>query len=227
MSKDTDYEQIIVDCLSENITGLTISDIATKTNISRNTIYRYLGILEGRGDVYNKRVGSYNLYFPMQRSMLFRESITSFLKGLFSNLKRTFPGKEALFKEYGMRIAESITLPFPSKGEEELKKLEGYSVKEVLESIANWVPYFNLLFDTVSISNIEIKKKANKGIYTFINSEIIDSEDDSIYYFHVIAGIIEKKLSEYTNKLVKCDVFDYKIFEDNEKNYVKYSIKIG
>jgi len=226
MAKDTDYELKILDCLSENITGLTISDLAAKTEISRNTIYRYLGILEGRGDVFNKRVGSYNLYFPMKRSMLYRESITTFLKGLFSNLKESFPGKEALFKEYGRKIADSITLPFPSKGQEELEKLEGYSVKEILESIDNWVPYFNLLFDTVSMSDMEIKK-ANKAIYTFINSEIIDSDNDSIYYFHVISGIVENKLSIYTNKKVKCDVFEYNISTDKADNYIKYSIKIS
>jgi DNA-binding transcriptional ArsR family regulator len=226
MSKEVDYEHKILECLAEHITGLTISDLATKTDISRNTIYRYLGILEGRGDVYNKRVGSYNLYFPMKRSMLYRESITTFLKGLFSKLKDSFPGKEALFKEYGMKIAESITLPFPSKGQEELEKLEGYSLNEILESISIWGPHFNLLFDNVSISDIEIKK-ANRGIVTFINSEIIDSDNDSIYYFHVMAGIIEKKLGKFTNKKVKCDVFEYKIDPDKEKNYLKYSIKIG
>ena len=226
MTKETDYELKILDCLSENITGLTISDLAAKTEISRNTIYRYLGILEGRGDVFNKRVGSYNLYFPMQRSMLFRESITTFLKGLFSNLKKSFSGKEALFKEYGMKIADSITLPFPSKGEEELKKLEGYSEKEILESVGNWLPYFNIIFDTVRISDIEIKK-ANKGIFTFNNSEIIDSDNDSIYYFYVIAGIVENKLSMYSKKKVKCEVLEYNLSPDKVENYVKFSVKIG
>ena len=97
MSKDIDYERRILDCVSENLFGLTITAIAEKTNISRNTVYRYVGILETQGTIYNKRVGTYNLYFSKIKSMLFRDTVTSFFKALLSCLKEEFPGKEGLF----------------------------------------------------------------------------------------------------------------------------------
>ena len=67
MSKDIDYEQKILDLLSESLFGLTITAISEGVSISRNTAYRYLGILEAKGKVYNKKVGTYNLYFAKKR----------------------------------------------------------------------------------------------------------------------------------------------------------------
>ena len=169
MSKDIDYEKRILDCLSENVFGLTITAIAEKTNISRNTVYRHVGILETQGAIYNKRVGTYNLYFSKKKSMLYRETITSFFKPLLSCLKEEFPEKEVFFKETGKKIGESYTPPFADKGREQFGKLKDLSDVEVLESVEMWVPFFNLLFDRIELSNIEINKDENEVIYTFNN----------------------------------------------------------
>ena len=227
MSKDIDYEQRILNCLSENVFGLTITAIAEKTNISRNTVYRYVGILETQGHIFNKRVGTYNLYFSKKKSMLFRDTVTSFFKALLSCLKEEFPEKEELFKEFGKQIGETYTPPFADKGREEFGRLKELTDVEVLESLETWVIFFNILFDTIEVSNIEINEAKKEGIYTFINSEMLESSDDHIYYFHILAGMAEKRLSMITNKKVVCDVLDYKIFDDKENNFVKYFIKIS
>jgi len=225
MSKDIDYEKRILDCLSENVFGLTITAIAEKSNISRNTVYRYVGILETQGAIYNKRVGTYNLYFSKKKSMLYRETITSFFKPLLSCLKEEFPEKEEFFKETGKKIGESYTPPFADKGREQFGKLKDLSDVEVLESVEMWVPFFNLLFDTIELSNIEINKEENEVIYTFNNSEMLESSD-SIYYFYILAGMVEKKLSLIIHKKVRCDVLDFKIFDDKENNYIKYRLRL-
>jgi hypothetical protein len=226
MSKDSDYEKRILDCLSENVFGLTITAIAEKTNISRNTVYRYVGILETQHTIYNKRVGTYNLYFSKKKSMLFRDTVTSFFKILLSFLKEEFPEKEVLFKECGKKIGESYTPPFADKGREEFERLKELTDVEVLESLESWVIFFNILFDTIEVSNIEINEAKKEGIYTFINSEMLAS-DNHIYYFYILAGMAEKRLSMITNKKVVCDVLDYKIFDEIENNYIKYKIKIS
>jgi len=88
-----------------------------------------------------------------------------------------------------------------------------------------WVPFFNLLFDTIELSNIEINKEENEVIYTFNNSEMLESSD-SIYYFYILAGMVEKKLSLIIHKKVRCDVLDFKIFDDKENNYIKYRLRL-
>ena len=226
MSKDIDYEKRILDCLSENVFGLTITAIAEKTNISRNTVYRYVGILETQGTIYNKRVGTYNLYFSKKKSMLFRETVTSFFKALLLCLKEEFPEKEEFFKECGKKIGESYTPPFADKGREQFGKLEDLSDVEVLESVEMWVPFFNILFDTIELSNIEINEEKKEGIYTFNNSEMLESSDDHIYYFYIQAGMVEKRLSMITHKNVRCDVLDFRLFDDKENNYIKYRLRL-
>ncbi|HEY0089076.1 MAG TPA: helix-turn-helix domain-containing protein [Candidatus Lokiarchaeia archaeon] len=226
MSKDIDYEQKILDLLSESLFGLTITAISDGVSISRNTAYRYLGILEAKGKVYNKKVGTYNLYFAKKRSMLYKDGIINFVKGLMNSLKKKFPNKEQLFKEIGKEIAESIDIPFTQKGREQLEELKNFPDDKILESIEMWVPFFNILFDSISLSNVEINKEKKQAIYTFIHSELLETSDQYIYYFYLLAGLVGKKLSDYSNRTVDFEVLNYEIFDKKENSYLKYIAKI-
>jgi len=222
-----DFSKEILDLLSDSLHGLTITDIAEKVqpSISRNTAYRYIERLETKGIVYNKKVGTYNLYYAKNKKVVFKSGIMSFIKGLFANLKKAFPGKESQFKEFGSNIAESLEIPFTSKGKQEVEKLKDYTDDQILESIGTWVPFFNILFDSATLSNVEIDFKNKKGTYTFDNSEMLEDKD-YIYYVYLITGIVEKKLQMYTNKDIKCEVVEVSLLDVKEESYFKVSLEI-
>ena len=223
-----DFSREILDLLSEHLHGLTITDLAEKVDppISRNTVYRYIERLETKGLVYNKKVGTYNLYYAQNKKVVFKSGIMAFIKGLLANLKNSFPGEEHKFKEFGVNIAESVEIPLTTKGKKELEKLKDYSDAEILESIGTWVPFFNILFDSAILSNIEVDFKNKKGIYTFDNSEMLQTNYDYVYYIYLIAGIVEKKLKMHTNKDIKCEVVELSLLDNKEESYFKVSLEI-
>ena len=226
MSKDIDYEKAILDLLSESLFGLTITAISEGVNISRNTAYRYLGILEAKGKVYNKKVGTYNLYFSKKRSMLYKDGIIGFIKGLMSSLKRRLPNEEDLFKKIGEEIGSKLDIPFTHSGREELEELKTFSDREILESVNMWVPFFNLLFDNIMLSNVEVNENKKSAVYTFIHSELLEDTDEYIYYFYILSGLVGKKLSEFAQRPVEFELLEYKIFDTKENSYIKYIAKI-
>ena len=226
MKGSRDYKQEILDSLNENVFGMTVTDISNETNISRNTVYRYLGILESKGKIYNRKVGTYNLYFSKKKSFLFKDGILSFFKGLLSNLKQEFPNKEKTFKDFGMNMADSIEVPFTVKGREHLEELKSFSDSKILETIGYWLPFFNILFDSIDISKMEIDREKRIAHYTFVNSDMLKITDDYIYYFYLIIGLIERKLSKYSGRVIKCEVEEYDIQDKGENSYIKVRMMI-
>lgn len=224
--RNRDVSQLILECLNENLFGLTITDISNEVGISRNTAYRYLGILEAKNKIFNKKVGTYNLYYSKKKSMLYKGGVLSFFKALMKNLKNAFPNKENLFKEFGVNIADSIELPFTSKGREQLNKLKELTDIEILESVSYWIPYFNILFDDIEISNVEIDQKHKKAIYTFYNSEMLKHTSDQIYFFYILAGLVERKITVYTEKKIRCNILEYEIYDKKENSFIKVSIEV-
>jgi len=61
------YEDKILDCLMRNNYGLTVVGISKMIGASRNTVYRYLGILETKNLVFKKEIGKLLLIknFPL------------------------------------------------------------------------------------------------------------------------------------------------------------------
>ena len=221
MSKRPDYKTKILECISDNLTGLTVTDIANKLGYTRNTVYKYIEKLVEQGLIHDKKLGTYTLYFSKEKNILYKEGIISFFKGLLANLKKVHPDEENIYKIIGRNIAGSMEVPFAYEGREYLKKLKNFSDLEILESIGEYFPYFNILDDSISISEIEINKNDNKAIITFVNSGLLEHSDDYIYYFYLIVGLIEKKLSEYTSKEIRFDVVDYESFDKKEKSFIK------
>jgi len=221
MSKNIDYQQKIMEVLDEYASGLTITDIANKVNIARNTVYRYLGELLGQGTVYTKKIGSYTLYYSKEKSLLYKDSVISFFKGLLANLKKIYSNQEHVFKAIGRNLADSMEIPILKEEREFLKKLKDLDDVEIMESMGKFLPFFNILHDTISISKIDIKKKDKKGVVTFVNSDMLEHTDDYIYYFYLLAGLIEKKLSDYTGKEVIFEILNFETFDQKEISNIK------
>ena len=223
MSKRPDYKKRILECISENLHGITITDISKKIGITRNTVYKYLEKLEKQGLIHDKKFKSYTLFFLKEKNLLYKEATISFFKGLLANLKKIHPNEEKVYKLIGRNIADSMEVPFLYEGREYLKKLKNFSDLEILESFGEYFPYFNILDDSISISDIEINKSDKKAILTFVNSDMLEHSDDYIYYFYLIVGLIEKKLNEYTGKEIRFEVLNYETYDKKEKSFVKLS----
>jgi hypothetical protein len=223
MSKRPDYKKEILEYISDHPYGVNISEISEDKNFARNTVYKYLDDLTNENLVYKKEIGVYALYYSRDKSILIKDGIVSFFKGLMSNIKNVYPEQEEVYKLIGRNIAASMDIPFTSEGREYLKSLKNATDLELIEAIPNYITYFNILQDSVTISKIDIKKQEKRAIVTFKNSDMLENTDDYIYYFYLIMGLIEKKLSEYTGKEVKFDVVKYEAFEEKENSYINFS----
>lgn len=226
MAKKKDYRKRVLNVLEGNLFGLTITDIAKKAGVSRNTVYRYIGILRGEGEIYEKKVGSYTLYYRAGKRILSQDKLLSFFKGLLANIKKIYPNQEHIFQLIGRNMADSISIPSTKEGKKIKEKLKKMNEQEIIESVGDYLPYFNILHDTIRISKIEFDEQKNRALITFFNSELLQSTDDYIYYFYVLIGIIEKKLSKFIDKELKFDIYDYETFGKKENSYLKISMNI-
>ncbi len=223
MSKRPDYKSEILEYISDHPYGVNISEISEDKGFARNTVYKYLDELTDDNLIYKKEIGVYALYYSKDKSILIKDGIVSFFKGLLANIKNVYPDQEDVYKLIGRNIADSMKIPFTAEGREYLKSLKSASDIELIEAIPNYIAYFNILQDSVNIDDIDIKKKEKRAIVTFKNSDMLGNTDDYIYYFYLLMGIIERKLSEYTGKEVKFDVTKYETFEEKENSFINFS----
>ena len=220
------YEQDILNCLYNYSFGLTITDIAEKIDTTRNTVYRYLGKLEGAKLVFKRKVGRYVLYFSKDKSMEFLKNLRPTYKGLIKNLKKEFLDKEATFKNIGKGLVETMTLPINIEGYEELESLKSLSHKELFELIKNLLPFLNLFDNDINVRISKINKNNNSAIFQITNSNMLESED-FLYHFYTLTGFLQEKLSGILEKTVKCSILNYEIFKQVKDSYINLSIEIG
>ncbi|MFX1237419.1 MAG: hypothetical protein ACFFAS_19385 [Promethearchaeota archaeon] len=223
MPRKVDYKQRIYQCILNNGYGLTVTDIANEISFSRNTVYKYLEVLESEQRIYKKKIGMYTLYFSQEENILNKDLIISFLKGLLLNLKTAFPDKGPLFQEFGRNMAKNMKIRFSEKDKQFFKKLIYQSDEMILESIRDWLPHFNLIHDSIAVSEISLDKKNKKASITFVNSDMLELTDDYIYYFYLIVGLMEKTLSEHIGRDIKFDILEYETFDVKKNSYVKIS----
>jgi len=220
------YDQQILECLRKYSFGLTITDIADKIDTTRNTVYRYLALLEGKGLVFKKKVGRYVLYFSKDKSMEFLNDITPLYKSLIKNIKKEFGEKFQSYKKIGGGLVEAFTLPIHIEGFERLESLKDLSNKELFEFIKNIFPYLNLFDNKINIRIIEISKDNSKAIYQIYNSRLLESEDYLIH-FYILTGFLQKKLKSLLKKDVNCEILEYEIFQKRKDSYLNLSIEIS
>ena len=109
---ENSYEDKILDCLMRNNYGLTVVGISKLIGASRNTVYRYLGILETKTLVFRKEIGRYNLYFSKEGRQITIDVVAGFYKGLLIALNKELPIEPEQFKNIGKFISNYVSLPF-------------------------------------------------------------------------------------------------------------------
>ena len=220
-----DYKLKILDKLSDSASGLTITELSSKTGIHRNTVSKYLGILEAEELVKKKDIGAARLYYSKKRKYIRKKLVNTFIQALLSALKRKLPNKEELCKEIGLRILEHFQFSLGNAYIEEFGKLKGVSdTKTYLKLFKKYYNSFDFFQDDVDISTLELQQ--NKIIYRIKNSEYLDNTDDFIYFFYVVCGITEGIYLRNLDIKVVCNVENYHISTNKKKSYVDISLEI-
>jgi len=225
-SRDRDFEKEIMSSLSRSTFGLTISDIAKKIVTTRNTVYRYLGILEGKDLVFKKKIGRYVLYFSKEKELEYLDNVIPIYKSFIDNVRKELPDQESVFKRIGKGMVDAITLPVSIEGYEQIESVKELPNKKLFELARNLLPFLNLFDTKIQVRIIDLNKETTKATYQIANSIFLEGGESYIYHFYILAGFIEEKFKQVIDKKVKCEVLDYKIFDKKEDSYIRISIEI-
>jgi len=223
---EINYKKNILDLLAKNIHGLTVTDISEKLGISRNTVYRYIGMLEERELVFTKKIGAYNLYFTQERTMLPKDLVLAFYKGFIHSLKEDFKGYKDFFKDFGRKSAQYIPITLAPLDTEQIKSLGKFSNKYFLEIFGKMLPYFDPFTDKINLVKLELDEENLKAVYHFNNSDLLVEDDIYLQHFFIATGLIETSLKKYFDKHVKCDLIEYNLSENKNESSFKLSLEI-
>jgi len=216
-----------LDHIRENPSGITITDISKEMGYSRNTVSKYIAILQLKDKIYSKSIGRYNLYFSVKTSFIPKNTIISVFKAFIKTLKETLPNQGSIYKELGKKFLQHFEYKFGKSLMKEFAALKKVSdPKPHLEFFKKLYPSFNFLQDTMEITEMRFEKNNKKAIYRFKNSEFLETHDDYIYYFYIVAGIAEAYLSEELSRNVECEIIEIHVRDKKENSYVDMSIEI-
>jgi len=221
--KEPSFEEKILECLMDNAYGLTVVGLAEKIGASRNTIYRYLGILEGKGLIFKKEIGRYNLYFSKEGRRVSRDIVASFYRGILTAFSQEIPDP-AQFKRAGRTVSKYVKLPFETENPLDFIESEETLKKEFIEVLSVIRPYISLLHDKLILKDVSVEE--NKVLIHFINSDMLEEHEAGIYHFYLLAGFIEEKIKSLFNIEVNCEILDYHISEKDGDNFIKISLEL-
>ncbi len=198
-----DIRNDLLTLLREDQYGLNISQIAEKLSLSRNTVKSYLAHLESENLIEVKEIGRAKICFlkfdhkmnvdselKFQAALLFRNFLNAFQK-----ISPKFLSDPASFmKIIGETMAEMTIWPTgrllrPSN------KVEIININQLTTIAFQFVSLLNTytkLFQMEIASPPEEKKSAVLLQVTILSSELAFNE----YFYHIWAGILEKKLRE-------------------------------
>ncbi len=219
------YEQELLKILNKNPAGIIITDIAKITGFSRNTISKYITILELKKKVKTKKIGQYCLYFSSERYFLPKDIIQNFYKDLISQLKNNFPNLEKKFKKIGERLADYAPLKMKYL-EDYIKKINSIdpiSKRKVLELIAEMYPILNIFKDSSEI----IMKEIEAGqflVCKFQNSDFMTNFNDFLYHFYIQLGYIERVLNREIKIQILLNIEEIRLDKEHNCYILKISI---
>ncbi len=220
-----DYKSKILNTLSDSASGLTITEISSKAKIHRNTVSKYLGILEAEELVNKKDIGAARLYYSKKRKFIRKKLVNNFIQALLYALKSKLPNKEDLCKEVGLKILDHFEFSLGDPYRKEIEKLRKNSdTKAFLKLFREFYNSFDFFQDDIDISILELYQ--NKVLYRIKNSEYLDNTDDFIYFFYVVCGITEGIYLRNLDIKVICNVEDIHLSSKKEESHIDISLEI-
>lgn len=210
-----------------NPSGLTKTDIAKGTGFSRNTVSKYISILEDKDEIYKKKVGAYNLYFSKKQAFFPKRIALSYYKAIIAGIKNHYSDEKEKLKQIGRDSVKYIDFDQSEKSKKQLEGIRGNPIiKLYFEAFRKFYPSFDLMQPNIKISEPIIQNSGKKAVYRFTNSEFIRDSEDFIYHFYIIAGIIEQQFSCLFNRNINCNVEKINISHEKEESYVDISITV-
>ncbi|MFX1408259.1 MAG: hypothetical protein ACFFBW_15015 [Promethearchaeota archaeon] len=222
-----EYEFEILESIRNHPGGMTITDIADLKSYSRNTVSKYVSILELKNLVFTRKIGAYKLYFSATSSYLPNKTVLSYYKSLLMGLKEFFPNKEHAFKEIGKMGVNKIDFAFGPKVYKQLKSFKGHPISTIhLQVFKDFYPTYDIFQPNIEISVLNSNIKEKKATYRFKNSLFLENSEDYIYHIYIACGITEGVLERELKTPVECNVEKIYVSKKKEDSYFDLSIKI-
>ncbi|TFF98372.1 MAG: hypothetical protein EU547_01730 [Promethearchaeota archaeon] len=223
--KLNNYKKTILDSLDGHPFGLCITEIAEKTKFHRNTISKYMNILEAENKVNKKRIGTASIYTTKKRKYLRRGLVVSFIQSLLKGLKHEFPNDPEKFKDIGREITKTFQFPIGDVYFNEFKKVRSSSdILEKLKLFELFYNSFDFFQDDLEIEIIELNNY--KVIYRLRNSDFFQKNGEFNYFFHIMCGITEGIYLQNLNMQIKCDVNQIKYSDGKNGDFVDISLEM-
>ncbi len=199
-----DFKKRILNILNEKPSGLTIKDIAEDIKAARNTVSKYLAILEATNKVFTKKVGVYKLYFSADRGMVSKKLMSSLYLGLLSGLKHEINDTEK-FKNIGLIIGDQLGFPLGfSYSSEHPDDIKLPNIERFFNYVGNSMLFIDFIFK--ASPDIKTETNGNKATFTITNVDLFDQSESFFVHFHILSGIIEGIISKSLKKEVRCDI---------------------
>ena len=221
------HEYEILECIRDTPSGATVSDIVTLTGFSRNTVSKYVSILELKEQVFSRNIGAYKLYFSTKKRYIPLDLAISYYKALISRFKKYIPETESLAKKIGKEAVADIKFTFGTNIYKQLKGLKDIPISRVhLESFKNFYPVYDPFSPDIDISIINFDPKEKSATFRFKNSPFLGDSQDFDYHIYIICGITEGILERELKTKVECDIKEINPASDESDAYFDIIIKI-
>ena len=215
------YKNKILDCLSNEFFGLTITKLADKINVNRNTVSKYLNILEAEGKVFNEKVATATVYFSRKKSVISFDMFIGIYKSYIGALRKVFPDDKEAIKQMGRIAAEYPYLKKFFYGMRRVKRLDyAKRVETFKKSINKFWQFFEFIFGKTEFKNVLISSEKNKIIYRVKSGQFLEKNGEFLFHYYIISGFLEKRVLDIFNIEIKCNITDYDISQNGRENYI-------
>lgn len=197
-----DTEQEILEILNRERFGLNIQILSEKLGYSRNTITKYLKILEDQGKVFCREIGQNYIwihkdvyYDKIDKTNPISSLIFSIYTALMKNIEKIdVPPKKV--KELGKYIAEDFNFSdYIDRSYLKISKeiSDSMEIADLLMKIIDSICKF---YDDYTWSSPIIIKDRTIIILRMHNSDLIESPN----HFYLISGFIEYEMNKQINE---------------------------
>lgn len=221
-----DYEEEILRYIRKKSDGVILTDISNGTGFSRNTVSKYLTVLELKKKIISKKLGIYKLYFCADEGSFSKLYNILYYKGILLGLKKMFPKSKEAFKKIGFICGEFIESSLGSRFPEKLKGFKYNRLfKTYFQIFGKFYTSYNIMQPNMESYIVKTDKNRFKSILKISNSEFLQDNDDFIYHLYIIAGMIEAVLKKEIGLSIKCDVETINISNDKKDSFYEISIQ--
>ncbi|MFX1497233.1 MAG: hypothetical protein ACFFBH_06885 [Promethearchaeota archaeon] len=222
------HESEILECIRDNPSGATVSDIVNSTSFSRNTVSKYVSILEVKKEIFGKKVGAYRLYFATKKRYIPLEFAISYYKALISRFKKYIPNTEDLAKKIGKEAVEDVKFTFAPNIYKQMKALKDNPISRVhLESFKNFYPVYDPFSPEIEISIINFDPEGKSATFRFKNSPFLSDTSEFDYHIYIICGITEGILERELKAKVVCKIKEIHPSINKEEAYFDIMINLS